>query len=89
MRFREDEIQKMAFHTHYGHSNAPATFVDLMNRVYILMLNLSVIIFIDDILVYSMTKEQHEEQLHDILVVLQIGALYAKFSKCKFWLRRV
>ena len=86
----------MAFRTRYGHyefvvipfglTNAPTVFMDLMNRVCRLMLDRSVIVFIDDILVYSKTREQHEEHLRELLEVLRQERLYAKFSKCMFWL---
>ena len=73
MRVREEDVQKTAFRTRYGHyefvvmpfglTNAPAAFMDLMNRVCRPMLDRSVIVFIDDILVYSKTQEEHEEHL--------------------------
>ena len=99
MRVREEDIQKTAFRTCYGHSefvvmpfgltNAPVEFMDLMNRVYKPMLDRSVIMFIDDILVYSRSKEHHEEHLREVLGVLSSERLYAKLSKCDFWLREV
>ncbi|CAH1436072.1 unnamed protein product [Lactuca virosa] len=99
MRVRDEDIQKTAFRTRYGHyefvvmpfglTNAPAAFMDLMNRVYRPMLDHSVIVFIDDILVYSRSREQYEEHLREILGVLRSERLYAKFSKCDFWLREV
>ena len=70
----------------FGPTNAPAMFMDLMNRVCRPLLDRSVIVFIDDILVYSRTREQHEEHLGEILGVLRSERLYAKFSKCDFWL---
>ena len=73
----------------FGLTNAPAVFMDLMNRVCRPMLDRSVIVFIDDILVYSRSREQHEEHLRVILGVLRSERLYAKFSKCEFWLREV
>ena len=73
----------------FGLTNAPSTFMDLMNRVCRPMLDQSVIVFIDDILVYSRSREQHEEHLREILGVLRLERLYAKFSKCNFWLREV
>ncbi|CAH1420924.1 unnamed protein product [Lactuca virosa] len=92
-------MKKTAFQTHYGHyefvvipfglTNAPTIFMDLMNRVYRPMLDRSVIVFIDDILVYSKTREQYEEHLHELLGVLRRERLYAKFLKCEFWLREV
>ena len=63
--------------------------MDLMNRVCRPMLDRSVIVFIDDILVYSRSREQHEEHLREVLEVLRSEKLYAKFSKCDFWLREV
>ena len=73
----------------FGLTNAPTVFMDLMNMVCRPMLDRSVIVFIDDILVYSKTKEQHERQLREVLETLRMERLYAKFSKCDFWLREV
>ena len=73
----------------FGLTNAPAAFMDLMNRVCRPMLDRSVIVFIDDILVYSKTQEEHEEHLREVLETLRRESLYAKFSKCEFWLREV
>ena len=99
MRVRDEDVQKTAFRTRYGHyefvvmpfglTNAPAAFMDLMNRVCRPMLDRSVIVFIDDILVYSKTQEQHEEHLREVLETLRRERLFAKFSKCEFWLREV
>lgn len=72
-----------------GLTNAPTTFMDLMNKVCRPMLDRSVMIFIDDILVYSKTKEQHEQHLRDVLETLRTEKLYVKFPKCDFWLREV
>nr|GEV02453.1 hypothetical protein [Tanacetum cinerariifolium] len=93
---REKDISIMAFKTRYGHyefqvipfglTNAPAEFMDLMNRVYKPFLDKFVIVFIDDILIYSKNKEDHEEHLRIILELLQKEKLYVKFSKCEFWL---
>ena len=63
--------------------------MDLMKRVCRPMLDRSVIVFIDDILVYSKTQEQHAEHLREVLDTLRSESLYAKFSKCEFWLREV
>nr|GFA84193.1 putative reverse transcriptase domain-containing protein [Tanacetum cinerariifolium] len=63
-----------------------AMFMDLMNRVCRLFLDKFVIVFIEDILIYSKNKEEHEEHLRIILELLQKEKLYAKFSKCEFWL---
>ncbi|KAI3682071.1 hypothetical protein L2E82_50219 [Cichorium intybus] len=99
MRVREEDIEKTAFRTRYGHyefvvmpfglTNAPAAFMDLMNRVCSPMLDHSVIVFIDDILVYSKTKEEHEQHLREVLETLAREKLYAKLSKCEFWLEEV
>ena len=70
-------------------TNAPATFMDLINRVCRTMLDRSVIVFIDDILVYLKTKEQHEDHLREVLETLRRVRLYTKFSKCECWLREV
>ena len=67
----------------------PVVFIDLMNRVCRLMLDHSVIMFIDDILVYAKTREKHEEHLRELMGVLRRERLYAKFSKCEFLLREV
>ncbi|GJZ67187.1 putative reverse transcriptase domain-containing protein [Tanacetum coccineum] len=73
----------------FGLTNAPAIFMDLMNRVCKPMLDKSVIVFIDDILVYSKSKEEHEVHLCEVLETLRKERLYAKFSKCEFWLHEV
>ena len=72
-----------------GLTNAPAVFMDLMNRVCRPMLDGSIIVFYDDILVYSKTRKQHEEHLHELLGVLRQEWLYAKLSKSEFCLREV
>ena len=73
----------------FGLSNAPATFMDLMNNVCRPMTDRSVIVFIDDILVYSKIKEQHEEHLREVLETLRRERLLGKLSKCEFWLHEV
>ncbi|KAI3762610.1 hypothetical protein L1987_53047 [Smallanthus sonchifolius] len=80
-----DQLQVMPF----GLTNAPAVFMDLMNRVCKPYLDKFVIVFIDDILIYSRTKEEHEHHLKLILELLRNEKLYAKFSKCEFWIREV
>ncbi|GJZ56899.1 putative reverse transcriptase domain-containing protein [Tanacetum coccineum] len=97
--FREEDIPKTAFRMRYGHyefqvmpfglTNAPAVFMDLMNRVCKPYLDKFVIVFIDDILIYSKNKEEHEEHLKLILELLKKEELYAKFSKCEFWIPKV
>ncbi|KAK5842737.1 hypothetical protein PVK06_005125 [Gossypium arboreum] len=73
----------------FGLTNAPAAFMDLMNRVFQPFLDQFVVVFIDDILVYSKTEAKHDEHLCIVLQVLREKELYAKFSKCEFWLREV
>ncbi|GJV32611.1 putative reverse transcriptase domain-containing protein, partial [Tanacetum coccineum] len=99
LRVHEDDIPKTAFRTRYGHfeftvmpfglTNAPAVFMDLMNRVCRPYLDKFMIVFIDDILIYSKTREEHVEHLRLVLELLKREKLYAKFSKCEFWLREV
>ncbi|KAK1424203.1 hypothetical protein QVD17_19524 [Tagetes erecta] len=99
LRVHEEDIPKTAFRTRYGHyefmvmpfglTNAPAAFMDLMNRVCRPYLDKFVIVFIDDILIYSRTRKDHEQHLKLILELLGKEKLYAKFSKCEFWLREV
>src|ERR1043165_335230 len=73
----------------FGLTNAPAVFMDLMNRVCKPYLDKFVIVFIDDILIYSKSREEHEQHLRLILELLKSEQLYAKFSKCDFWIREV
>ncbi|GJX42094.1 putative reverse transcriptase domain-containing protein [Tanacetum coccineum] len=99
LRIREEDIPINAFRTRYGHYefqvmpfgliNAPVVFMDLMNRVCKSYLDKFVIVFIDDILIYSKSKEEHGEHLKIILGLLKKEQLYAKFSKCGFWLDSV
>nr|GFC50943.1 putative reverse transcriptase domain-containing protein [Tanacetum cinerariifolium] len=99
LRVREEDIPKIAFRTRYGHyefqvmpfglTNAPAVFMDLINRVCKPHLDRFVIVFIDDILIYSKNKKEHKGHLKLILKLLKEEELYAKFSKCEFWLSNV
>ncbi|GKC08712.1 putative reverse transcriptase domain-containing protein, partial [Tanacetum coccineum] len=99
LRVRDEDIPKTAFRTRYGHyefqvmpfglTNAPAVFMDLMNRVCKPFLDKFVIVFIDDILIYSRNKVEHEGHLKQILELLKKEELYAKFLKCDFWLSKV
>ncbi|GJY49722.1 putative reverse transcriptase domain-containing protein [Tanacetum coccineum] len=99
LRVSEKYIPKTAFRTRYGHyefqvmpfglTNAPTVFMDLMNRVCKPYLDKFVIVFIDDILIYSRIKKEHEEHLKLILKLFKKEELYAKFSKCEFWIPKV
>ncbi|KAI6687682.1 hypothetical protein NL676_024510 [Syzygium grande] len=99
LRIKNEDIPKTAFRTRYGHyefmvmlfglMNALAAFMDLMNRVFMEFLDQFMIVFIDDILVYSRSLEEHEVYLTEVLRTLKEHALYAKFNKCEFWLSRV
>ena len=73
----------------FGLTNAPATFMRLMNSIFHEYLDKFVIIYIDDILVYSKTEEEHAEHLRLVLTKLRDHRLYAKFSKCEFWLKEL
>ncbi|GJW17331.1 putative reverse transcriptase domain-containing protein [Tanacetum coccineum] len=99
LRVHEEDIPKTAFRTRYGHfefmimpfglTNAPTVFMDLMNRVCKPYLDKFVIVFIDDILIYSKSKEDHKVYLKLVLEMLKKEKLFAKFSKCEFWLQEV
>ncbi|GKC99527.1 putative reverse transcriptase domain-containing protein [Tanacetum coccineum] len=99
LRIKEEDILIAAFRTRYGHFefqvmpfgliNTPAVFMDLMNRVWKPYLDKFIIVFIDDILIYSKNDEEHEKHLRIILELLKKEKLYAKFSKCDFWLDSV
>jgi hypothetical protein len=73
----------------FGLTNAPAYFMYLMNKVFMEYLDRFIVVFIDDILVFSKTMEEHEEHLRLVLEKLRSNQLYAKFSKCEFWLTEV
>ncbi|GJR45254.1 putative reverse transcriptase domain-containing protein [Tanacetum coccineum] len=73
----------------FGLTNAPMVFMDLMNWVCRPYLEKFVIVFIDDILIYSKAREEHEEHLGLVLELIRKEKLHAKFSKCKFWLRKL
>ncbi len=99
LRIKEEDIPKTAFTTRYGLfectvmsfglTNAPAFFMNLMNKVFMEYLDKFVVVFIDDILIYSRTKEEHKEHLRLALEKLREHQLYAKFSKCEFLLSEV
>ncbi|GKA94821.1 reverse transcriptase domain-containing protein, partial [Tanacetum coccineum] len=99
LRVQEEHIPNTAFRTRYGHfeftfmpfglTNTPAVFMDLINRVCKPYLDKFVIVFIDDILIYSKSEEEHESHLKEILDLLKEEKLYAKVSKYEFWLKEV
>ena len=99
LRIREADVCKMEFRTRYGHyeflvmsfglTNAPTAFMDLMNRVFRPYVDQFVVVFIDDILVYSKSMEEHVYHLRTVLQTLREHQLYAKFSKCDFWTESV
>jgi hypothetical protein len=99
IRVKADDIPKTAFRTRYGHyeysvmpfgvTNAPGVFMEYMNRIFHPYLDKFVVVFIDDILVYSKSEEEHAEHLKVVLQTLKDKKLYAKLSKCEFWLKEV
>jgi hypothetical protein len=99
LMIRETDIPKTAFHTRYGLyeytvmsfglTNAPAYFMYLMNKVFMEYLDKFIVAFIDDILIFSKMVEEHEEHIRLVLEKLRSNQLYAKFSKCEFWLTKV
>ena len=99
MKIKDDDISKSAFRTRYGHyeflvmpfglTNALADFMDMMNRVFRKYLDQCVVVFIDDILIYSKCIEEHEKHLETILQILRKEKLYAKLKKCEFWMPSV
>ncbi|WJZ99665.1 hypothetical protein VitviT2T_018087 [Vitis vinifera] len=99
LRVRSENVPKTAFQTRYGHyeffimsfglTNAPIAFMDLMNRVFKPYLDQFVVVFIDDILVYSKSMEEHEHHLSIVLQTLKDKQLYVKLNKCEFWLDNV
>ncbi|XP_027151875.1 uncharacterized protein LOC113751928 [Coffea eugenioides] len=99
LKIKKEDIPKTAFSTRYGHfefavmpfglTNAPAAFMDLMQRIFKKYLDQFVVVFIDDILIYSKTQEEHVKHLEIVLQILREHKLYAKFSKCEFWLEEI
>ncbi|GAB2272865.1 hypothetical protein Dimus_038995 [Dionaea muscipula] len=98
LRVKKD-VAKTAFRTRYGHyefvvmpfglTNAPAVFMDLMNRVFRPYLDRFVVVFVDDILIYSKDEKEHEQHLRIILQTMREHRLFGKAGKCEFWLRQV
>src|ERR1043165_2015170 len=96
IKVKDEDIQKTAFRTRYGHyeysvmpfgvTNAPGVFMEYMNGIFYPYLDRFVVVFIDDILIYSKSEEEHAEHLRIMLEVLKEKKLYAKLSKCEFWL---
>ena len=96
---KADDVQKTAFRSQYRHyeyvvmpfgvTNAPAVFMDYMNRIFKPFLDKFVVVSIDDILIYSKTQEEHVEHLRVVLGILREKQLYAKLSKCEFWMDEV
>jgi hypothetical protein len=99
VRIKEEDTRKTTFRTRYGHyefvvvpfglTNAPTTFMCLMNGVFRDFLDKFVIVFLDDILIYSKTEEEHEKHLRMVLQVLREHQLYAKLSKCTFYQKKI
>ena len=99
IRVKSEDIPKTAFRTRYGHyeylvmpfgvTNAPGVFMDYMNRIFHPYLDSFVVAFIDNIVIYSKTKEEHERHLKIALQTLKDNKLYTKLSKCEFWLEEV
>ena len=99
LRVRDTDIPKTSFRTRYRHfeftvmpfglTNVPTAFMDLMHRIFQSYLDQFVVVFVDDILIYSQLEWEHEYHLRIILKLLRDNQLYAKFSKCEFWLTKV
>jgi hypothetical protein len=99
LRIREEDIEKTAFCTRYGHyefivmsfglTNAPAAFMEAMNRMLHEFLDDFVVVFLDDILIYSKTEAEHEHHLRVVLGALRKNQFYGKLKKCAFWLSKV
>jgi len=99
IRVKEEDIPKTGFRTRYGHykyrvipfgvTNTPAIFMNYMNHIFHSFLDKFVVVFIEDILIYSKSKEQHEGHLRQVLQVLTEKELYANLGKCEFWLEGV
>ena len=97
LRVKYVDVLKTAFRTRYGHyeflvmpfglTNAPTAFIDLINKVFQPYLDQFVVVFIDDILMYSKDAQEHEQHLRIVLQILREKQLFAKLSKCDFWLK--
>ncbi|TYK03368.1 ty3-gypsy retrotransposon protein [Cucumis melo var. makuwa] len=99
LRIKDSDVPKTSFRSRNGHyefivmsfglTNPRVVFTDLMNRVFREFLDTFVVVFIDDILIFSKTEAEHEEHLRMVLETLRANKLYAKFSKCEFWLKQL
>lgn len=99
IRIHPDDVPKTAFRTRYGHfeflvlpfglTNAPATFMHMMHDIFRPLLDRFVLVFLDDILIYSRSREEHEQHVREVLALLRHNQLYAKESKCEFFRERV
>ena len=99
LRVKDLDVSKTAFRTSYGHyeflvmpfglTNAPTIFMHLVNQIFRPYLDRFVVMFINDILIYSRDESEHAEHLKVVLQTLRDKQLFAKFSKCEFWLRDV
>ena len=98
-RVREVDIPQIAFRTRYGHfefmvmpfelTNVPTEFIDIMHRVFQPYLDQFVVVFVDEILIYSQYEEEHKDHLRVVLQILRDHQLYTKFNKCEFWIIEV
>jgi len=96
---KAEDVPKTASRSRYGHyeyvvmpfgvTNAPALFMDYINRIFRPFVDKFIVVFIDDILIYSRTKEEHGGHLRIVMEILREKQLYAKLSKCEFWLEEV
>ena len=99
LKIKDMDVHKTTFRTRYGHyeflvmsfgfTNAPTTFMDIMNHVFRPYVDQFVVVFIDDILVYLKDQENHDTHLREVLETLRKEQLYANLSKCEFWLNEV
>ena len=99
LRIKDADVHKTTFRTRYGHyeflvilfglTNALVAFIDIMNRIFQLHVDQFIVVFIDNILLYSKDQENHNTHLRVVLETLREEQLYAKLSKCEFWLNEV
>ena len=99
LKIKTEDIAKTAFRTRFGHyeflvmpfglTNALAVFIDVMNKIFHQYLNQFVVAFIDDILIYSASEDEHRQHLKIVLQILRKKRLFVKFKKCEFWLKEI